>query len=120
MEIMFRPRKYQSNRCPYRSFRSEVYDIFISLLLQLHITSLPGLSTTRVEIGTTSIIPAKAQMPTWEGMTPTVDPDTAGVRAQRLVAMCRKSGVQTTRTQPNLFAENEELFALDNNEILNA
>jgi hypothetical protein len=47
------------------------------------------------------------------GMTPTVDPDTAGVRAQRLVAMCRKSGVQTTRTPPNHFADSEDLFALD-------
>ena len=47
------------------------------------------------------------------GMTPTVDPDIAGVRAQRLVAMCRKSGVQTTRTPANHFTDDEELFTLD-------
>jgi hypothetical protein len=63
---MFRPREYPSNRCPHRPFRSKVYDILISLLLRLHITFFPGLSMARVEIGTTSIIQAGAQMHTWE------------------------------------------------------
>lgn len=50
----------------------------------------------------------------YDGMTPTVDdPDIAGVRAQRLVAMCRISGMHTTRTPANHFTDDEELFTLD-------